>query len=189
MHRFVLTAAALVFATAASANDYAPAMERFLKSNIRAWAENPVLIEAINAQNAKNANIGQSDIDAMDKAWRAEVGQAATPTIDPVLHNAAADFLRQQVAASGGMITEVFAMDSHGLNVAASSVTSDMWQGDEAKFTESYGYGPDAVHLGDVEFDESTQTYQSQISIPLIDPASGALVGALTVGVNADALM
>ena len=114
---------------------------------------------------------------------------ADRPTITPVLQNPAAEFLRERVAGSDGVITEAFAMDAHGLNVAASDVTSDMWQGDEAKFQETYPKGAGAVHLDDVEFDESTQTYQGQISISLIAPATGQVVGALIVGVNAEALM
>ena len=91
--------------------------------------------------------------------------------------------------AAGGTISEVFVMDEHGLNVAASAPTSDMWQGDEAKFTETFPKGPNATHFGDVEFDESSQTFQGQISIPIVDSATGEVVGAMTIGVNAEALM
>ena len=105
-----------------------------------------------------------------------------------MLENDAATFLREQVEASGGVITEVFIMDARGLNVAASATTSDFWQGDEAKHSETYGKGVDAVHFGEVEFDESTQSYQGQISMTLTDPATGEAIGALTVGVDAEAL-
>jgi hypothetical protein len=128
-------------------------------------------------------------IDTLDTQWRGEVGSSDTPTITPVLSGAAADFLRQQVEASEGRITEVFIMDARGLNVAASAVTSDYWQGDEAKFSETYGRGADAIHFGDIEFDESTETYQGQISITIMDPATGQAIGAMTVGVDAEALM
>jgi hypothetical protein len=67
-------------------------------------------------------------------------------------------------------------------------VTSDYWQGDEDKYSMTYPKGPGAVHFSDVEFDESSQTYQAQISIPLVDTATNEVVGALTVGVNAEAL-
>jgi hypothetical protein len=90
--------------------------------------------------------------------------------------------------AGGGLFTEIFVTDSVGLNVAASDVTSDYWQGDEAKFTESFGAGPGAVHLGEIEFDESTQMYQSQVSVPVLDPESGAPIGAATFGVNVELL-
>ena len=38
----------------------------------------------------------------------------------------------------------------------------------------------------EVELDESTQTYQAQLSFTLVDPATGAAIGAVTVGVNAE---
>lgn len=79
-------------------------------------------------------------------------------------------------------------MDARGLNVAASDVTSDYWQGDEAKFSETFPNGAGASHISEVEYDESTQTYQAQISFPIVDPVSNEVVGAATVGVNADAL-
>lgn len=103
--------------------------------------------------------------------------------------NAAADFLRQKVEESGGKITEVFITDAKGLNVAVSAPTSDMWQGDEDKFTKVFPTGAEGVLFGDVELDESTQSYEGQISITIVDPATKAAIGTMTVGVNADALM
>jgi hypothetical protein len=52
-------------------------------------------------------------------------------------------------------------------------MTSDMWQGDEEKFTETYSIGPGAVHFSEVELDESTQRYQAQISLTIVDPETG----------------
>lgn len=185
---FALALAAMP-ATVAYAVDYKPAMEGYLASAIMPWASDATLVDAIAAQNAANAGLDAAAIEAMDQKWRAEVGTGNSPTIDAVLGNAAAQFLRDRVAESGGLITEVFVMDMHGLNVAASGVTSDMWQGDEAKFQETYPKGAGAVHYGDVEFDESSQSYQAQVSIPIVDPASGDVIGAMTVGIVADALL
>jgi hypothetical protein len=64
--------------------------------------------------------------------------------------------------------------------------TSDYWQGDEAKWQESFKDGAGAVHAGGVEFDESSQDYLVQISVPVMD--SGKAIGALTIGVNLDFL-
>lgn len=178
-----------LFAAPALANDFKPAMEGFYESEVRGWASDPVLVEAITTQNAVTGGYSDAEIDALDQAWRSEVGAAASPTISPVLENAAADFLRGRVAASGGRITEVFVMDARGLNVAASHVTSDYWQGDEAKHSETYGAGAGAVHFSEIELDESTQRYQGQISLTIVDPATGAPVGAMTIGVDAEALM
>lgn len=178
-----------LFAQISHASEYAGAMQSYLDSAIRTWAEDPALVSAILAANTAHSGMDQGQIDAMDTAWRAEVGTPDGPTITPVLKNAAADFLRAQVDASAGKVTEAFITDNLGLNVAVSGETSDMWQGDEDKFTKVFPNGATGTLLGEVELDESTQTYQGQISIAITDPASGTVIGTLTVGVNADGLM
>lgn len=180
---------AAMAATPSAANEFGSAMQAFLDAEILAWSQSDEIVAAIQGQNSRHATLDQARIDELDLAWRAEIGAASTPTIDPVLQNEAADFLRGRVDASAGRITEVFIMDRHGLNVAASALTSDMWQGDEAKFTETYSVGPDAVHFSEVELDESTQRYQAQISLTIVDPATGEPIGAMTVGVDAEALL
>lgn len=184
------TATVLACATLPAAADEAleAAMQTYLDTSVRQWANDPVLLDAVRSQNARTAGLTQAEILVLDETWRAEVGNSATPTISPVLDNAAAAFLRSVVEEAGGTITEVFVMDAVGLNVAASDVTSDYWQGDEDKHSATFGTGGAATHFGEIEFDESTQSYQSQISLTLIDPATGRPIGAITVGVNADAL-
>jgi len=186
---FTALAVIATVVTPAFANQYKPAMTAYLESEVRGWAHSSVLVDAINSQNQRTQGYDQGQIDQLDLAWRAEVGTSSTPTVTPVMENAAADFLRAQVAASGGQVTEIFIMDAHGLNVAASSMTSDMWQGDEAKFSSTYSVGPDAVHFGDVELDESTQSYQGQISLTITDPSTGLPIGAMTIGINAESLI
>ncbi len=183
----ILSAPLAVAASFAHAVDAPPAMRAFVESNIMSWAGSAQVIDAVTAQNAKTAGTSEAQILEWDADWRAQVGQADQPLISEVTGNALSAFLSEQVAASEGRITEIFVMDAVGLNVAASDVTSDYWQGDESKFTESFGAGPDAVFVDAVEFDESTQSYQGQISISLTDPASGEVVGAMTIGLNAEA--
>ena len=178
---------ASTIAAPAFASDPSAAMAQFVRESVMAWANDPAILDAVIARNTETAGLSEAEILDMDTTWRAEVGQASTPTIDSVLGHSASEFLRTQVAASGGMITEVFVMDTVGLNVASSGVTSDYWQGDEAKFTETHGAGADAMHVGEVEFDESAQTYQGQVSFTLADPSTGAPIGAVTVGLNAEA--
>jgi len=120
----------------------------------------------------------------LDSQWRAEVGGASKPLIDATLATDASKWLAAVQEESAGLFTEVFVMDAKGLNVAQSTVTSDYWQGDEDKFSLSFGAGADAVHLGEIEQDESTQTFQSQVSITVTDPATGAPIGAITAGVD-----
>lgn len=190
MKRTLMTFAVALASLAppAIANEYQPAMEAYLEAEIGAWTNDPVVVAAIVAQNAETAGFDQGDIDQLDTTWRNEVG-TSSEMIASVLQNDAAVFLRRRLEASGGVISEVFAMDARGLNVAASDVTSDYWQGDEAKFQKTYPMGPGAVHYGEVEFDESSQTYQGQISVVVVDPNSNEPIGALTIGVNVEALM
>ena len=106
--------------------------------------------------------------------------------IDEVLSNALSGFLKNQQAASNGLYTEIFVMDNKGLNVGQSDITSDYWQGDEAKWKKTYLAGTDAVHIGKVKKDESTQKFQSQLSLPIV--VAGKNIGAITIGVNFDEL-
>ena len=87
---------------------------------------------------------------------------------------------------SGGKVVEIILMDNHGLNAAISSITSDFWQGDEDKHQQTYLKANDAVHIGDVEFDESSQAYVVQVSFVVTDTA-GLAIGAATFSLNAEA--
>jgi len=181
--------AGTLFATAVWASDaHVAPMTEFAKSTVKQWISDPALVEAVKAQNAKHAGLSQADIDKMDKDWRAQTDASSKPMIDAVLSNALSSYLRKQKDSTQGLVTEVFVMDNRGLNVGQSDVTSDYWQGDEAKWQKTYQAGPNAIFVDDVEMDESTQTFQSQLSMSIVDPATGQVIGAITVGVNIDAL-
>ncbi|MDP3339985.1 hypothetical protein [Frigidibacter sp.] len=185
---FALAAALPATTSPANAAELEGRLKAYAETEVAAWVQDPVLIGAILAANTAHAALTPEGITALDLAWRAEVGAGQTPTITPVVENAASDFLRAQMQAAGGAITEVFVMDAQGLNVAASGITSDYWQGDEEKFSETYPAGPGALHLGAIELDESTQIYQAQVSMTVTDPATGQAIGAITVALNAEML-
>ena len=164
-------------------NEFAAPLTELANVKLREIAGNPAIIAAVAAQNAVTTGYDQAMIDALDQQWRAEVSAAAKPLIDATLANEASKWLVGVQAEAGGLFTEIFVMDAKGLNVAQSTVTSDYWQGDEDKFTASFGAGAGAVHLGEIEQDESTQAFQSQVSITLVD-AAGMPIGALTAGID-----
>jgi hypothetical protein len=184
--RTTLLAATLALpAGLAAAGTLEDNMKTFVETEVSAWFADPVIIAAIQGANTANGALTPEDIQNLDSQWQAEIGTEGV-LIPTVLDSAASAFLREKVGASGGKISEVIVMDMLGLNVAVSDVTSDFWQGDEDKHQKTYGVGPGAVHISDVELDESTQTYQAQVSITLADPATGIAIGAVTVGVNAE---
>ena len=177
----------LMGASTSTANEFEAALQELAKSRVQALVNDPAIVAAIQTQNQQHAGMAEDQIIALDKNWRAEVGSAATPTIDPVLNGAVADMLRAMRDESDGLFTEIFVMDNLGLNVAASDTTSDYWQGDEAKWQQTYPAGAGAVHISEVELDESTQTYQAQVSVSIAGP-DGSAVGAATFGVNVEYL-
>lgn len=190
---FRATVAALaltaVFAGPAAAdNEHVEPMKALASSKVKAWATDPVVIAAINAQNTAHASLGQADIDGMDKAWRGEVKGGGGAMTAKTLGNSLSAYLKKIKAASAGLYTEIFVMDNKGLNVGQSDLTSDYWQGDEAKWQKTYSVGPDALHIGKISTDESSQALQSQLSMAISDPATGKVIGAITVGVNVEQL-
>ncbi len=154
---------------------------------IHVWLSDPVIIDAVVAQNTANENLSQGDIDALDKKWRAESSASDQPFINELLGRYISTFLKSKEYAAGGLITEIFVMDNKGLNVGQSQITSDYWQGDEGKWQNTYKNGAGAIDISDVELDESTQTYQSQLSLSVVD-ASGKAIGAITIGLNVEML-
>lgn len=172
----------------ASAQDHVGPITDYVKANVAAWLSDPVVIGAINEQNAAHSGLSQADIDTLDKQWRAEVEAGSKPMIDKVLGNALSKFLAAKQAEAGGLITEAFVMDNKGLNVGQSDITSDYWQGDEAKWQKSFGAGAGAIFVDEVEKDESTQTLQSQVSVAISDPATGQAIGAITLGIDVEGL-
>ncbi|MFN4155200.1 MAG: hypothetical protein ACK4HF_11140 [Paracoccaceae bacterium] len=184
----ILLCACALPAFATDASDPSAKARTYAAQALATWASDPKIIAAVRDQNTRHAALTQADIDALDKAWMAELGKPVQPTISSVLATPPSDLLRAEVELSAGLMTEVFVMDFLGLNVASSGTTSDYWQGDEAKFTETYPNGAGAIHVRDVDFDESAQIYQIQVSFTLTDPADGTVIGAVTVGLNAEQL-
>lgn len=176
----VLLAASIGFSGHAHANEYQDQAMNLAKTKLHSIVANPAVISGIKAQNDKHAALSQPDIDALDKKWRA----GDDGLISATLGNAASSYLKSVKESGGGLYTEIFIMDNKGLNVGQSDKTSDYWQGDEAKWQKTFKVGKDAIHVSDVEEDESTQTFQVQVSIPVTD--AGQVIGAATFGVNAE---
>ncbi len=158
-----------------------PEKAKALVPTFQAWGENAVLVDAVKAHNATGITL--DEIQARDKSWRAVSG--VNDFMKALMTNSAAQEM-STLEQSKPYLLELFLMDNQGANVAMTNKTSDYWQGDEAKFTESFKGGVGAVHLGEVEFDESAQAYLVQISVPVME--AGKAIGAITVGINLDEL-
>lgn len=189
MKRFLIAAAVgLMMPTLAMANDFEPQIRAYVDGNVKPWLADPAVVDAVKAQNEKTGGLSAGDIDALDKQWRSEAEAGSGPLVDDLMGRSLSKFLAEKKSASDGLVTEIFVMDAKGLNVGQSDITSDYMQGDEAKWQQTYGVGPDAVFVDEVEFDESTQSFQSQVSVTIADPASGEAIGAVTIGLSVEKL-
>jgi hypothetical protein len=159
----------------------------FIDANVRGWISDPIIIQALKAQNAANSHLTKADIQALDSEWVSETNRSLRPMIDKAMATPLSHFLKQKQDAAAGSITEVIVMDAKGLNAGQSSVTTDYWQGDEDKFIKSFDKGPGAVFVDDARKDASTQMLQSQVSMTIVDETDKP-IGAITIGVNLDQL-
>lgn len=151
--------------------------------DIRLWLANPVVGILIDAQNKRLGSMAQDRIDALDGQWRVEREKDDQPLIAATLSNPLSIYVTQVQAGSVGLYTEIIVMDAKGLNVGQSSITSDFWQGDEAKFQKTYPVAPDAVFVDEAEFHDGSGTWRAQVNLSIAN-ASGAAIGAVTVEVN-----
>ncbi|MBY8976577.1 PDC sensor domain-containing protein [Rhodobacteraceae bacterium NNCM2] len=168
------------------ASEYSDKVLKAARGELQEWINDPVIIYAIREQNEMNKSLSQKKIGRLDKRW--VKGGSRGPMVGDLLGRQASVILRDRRELSNGLINEIIVMDALGLNAAISDATSDYYQGDEAKYQETFLVGPEAVHVSELEFDESTQKVQTQVSLPVIDPDTGELIGAVTFGISLDAL-
>ncbi|WP_417280461.1 hypothetical protein [Celeribacter sp.] len=172
-----------------SQEEIAQVLRTYYEEEIAELVQEPAILGAIRAQNERTQGLTEAEIIDLDQQWRAQVGETDHPMVDAVVQGAVAERLLHKIARAGGVIAEIFVMDAQGLNVVAAAATSDYWQGDEAKFQNSFGVGKDGMEIGEIEFDASIGISQAQVSATIVDPATGEPIGAVTVGVVADLLL
>lgn len=148
---------------------------------LKGLGTDPILIAAVKKQNTNKVSI--DDIKKLDIRWRATPGISSE--MKAMMNNKSALRL-SEFEQTRSYFFELFLMDNQGANVAMTNKTSDYWQGDEAKWKESFNSGKGAVHIGDIEFDESAQDYLVQVSVPVMD--GNKAIGAITIGINLDEL-
>ncbi|MEM1343143.1 MAG: hypothetical protein AAGI34_01025 [Pseudomonadota bacterium] len=189
--RWIAALALAAFATPSLAQDvppieaYAEDVADLAATDLLDWIRDPVVIDAIREANVMHASMTQSQIDALDLEWRRQTKIDAKYMIYDLLDRQASIVLRDKRETSKGIITEIIVMDKWGLNAAISDPTSDYYQGDEAKYRDTYPLGKDAVHVSEVEYDESTQKFQTQVSLTVVDPTDGNTpIGAVTFGID-----
>ena len=152
--------------------------------DVRSLIDVPVTQLSVATQNQRHADLDQASVDALDQQWRAERDADDKPLIASVLMNPLSFHLLKVQADSLGLFTEIFVMDAVGLNVGQSAVTSDYWQGDEAKFQKTFPVGPDTVFVDEAEYHEASGTWRAQLNIAVAAEDGATAIGAATIEIN-----
>ncbi len=179
-----LATAVPAVATETPKPDVSALVDAAAMQDIRDMLASEILTLSVLAQNEHRGSLKQADIDALDKQWRAEREQADKPLIATTMASPLSSYLIRRQAASLGLYSEIFVMDANGLNVGQSAITSDYWQGDEAKFQKTFQVAPDAVFIDEAEWHEGSRTWRVQVNLALIGDEPGKAIGAATVEIN-----
>jgi hypothetical protein len=166
----------LGLAGASDAADITPAVQKEIDKHveaIKAWAADPAVVKAVVAQNEKGPIAGMDN-----PKWKAI--RRSDALVKEFQANPAGQLLKQKVGDSAETYSEAFLSASQGEKVAFVEKTSSYIHKGQAKFDVPYGSGK--PWQGKPEFDESSQTHQVQVSVPVL--SGGKPVGALVVGIN-----
>jgi hypothetical protein len=171
-------AAALILATASS-HAAPPKKVMDLVPGLLPLGTDPVIVNAVKAQNAKPQT--QAEIQKIQMQWTSNDGLDAVSRA--ILDNPCSDHLRD-FAKTKRYYAEIFVKDGLGCNVAMTNKTTNYWHGNKDKFTKCFNSGE--PYVGDVALDASTQIYLSQVSIPVKDGAK--TIGVIIIGIETDQL-
>jgi len=176
----VMSGMVLLLAPGAMAGEKAPQKVFDLaQSTLAPLGTDALIVKTVLTKNTTGETLEK--VKELDAKWKETPGVA--DYMQAMLDNECSKHLRELVGSSP-YYSEIFVMDQQGANVCMTEKTSDYWQGDEDKFQKSFNNGNGAVFVDDVKFDESTQVYLSQVSVPVKD--GDKVIGAITFGIEID---
>ncbi|MBI4593818.1 MAG: hypothetical protein HY728_06335 [Candidatus Rokubacteria bacterium] len=143
------------------------------KQVVAGWAADPVIANAVKEQNVKGPMAGMDN-----PKWKTT--RRSDPVVKAYQANPAGQYLKAKLDASGGAFSEAFLNGGKGEKVAFFEKTTSYIHAGSAKHDVPFSSGKS--WQGKPEFDESSQTYALQISVPVMD--GGKPIGSLVVGVN-----
>lgn len=170
----------MMVAMNAYAGEKAPPKVRKLAEDVLAkFGSDSVIVAAVKAENEKKKTLEQ--IKKIDEKWINTIG--IDEMMESMMNLPCSQHLNN-IKKTADFYEEIFVMDNQGANVAMTNKTSDYWQGDEAKFVKCYKGGSGEISISDVKFDDSTQVYLTQVSVPVLDEEQ--TIGVMTFGINVD---
>lgn len=157
-------------------------LRQLTAQHLKRWAYHDQLLSALRQATTRNTSIER--IHELDRQWMRERLLEEKPLIRRILHAPPSRLLANIARQHKPLFNEIFLSDYSGQLVAISEITSDYWQADEDDFQQAQHLPPGQVHIGEIEYDGSTQSFQIKVSAPLHDPQDGRFLGVLSLGIN-----
>lgn len=127
-----------------------------------------------------------SEIMNLDVQWRAMAPERHSPLAKHIAGLDASIAMTKWQKNHQALVNEVILTNNIGTVAAMSHLTTDFWQGDEAKFTAHIDGKADDVYISPIYYDESTARFQIIVSIPIVDQKYWQPAGVLILGLDAE---
>lgn len=147
-------------------------------ASINEMAINPLLINEVKKRNQHK--ITMKEILEIDKNWNNY--SIDHPVKKQMYETHVGKYLRTRIEFKSSIFSENFYTDNQGANITAWPITTDYRQGDEAKWRRSFNSGKGDIYIGEVEFDESSNSHAVQISVPVMDKDEA--IGVIIAGIK-----
>jgi hypothetical protein len=161
-------------ATTSGADALDPAIQAKVDAQVKqiqSWANDPIVVKAVKAQNASLP----ADYAAMtQEKWKGLT--IMDPFVRSLSKNDVGQFLKSKKTDA---ISEAFVSDASGVKVAFLSKTTGWSHKGKAKHDDPMA---GKTWQGPVELDESSGTQQLQVAVPVLD--DGKPIGSLVVGLS-----
>ncbi|RUO80828.1 hypothetical protein CWI84_04390 [Idiomarina tyrosinivorans] len=130
----------------------------------------------------------KEDIARRNKLWE-EAHESGSVDIDKTwIDHDSSIRLKQWLSQMPPGITEIIVFDQQGANLAISQMTTDYDQSDEPKYQQTVAAQNVRPYLSSISYDQSTRTFQTQLSYAIRDDAEN-FIGGVTVGLDIEAFL
>jgi GAF domain-containing protein/HAMP domain-containing protein len=132
----------------------------------------------------------QAEIAQLDQEWQAadKAGNDQDSLVASRINNSTASVLREYRQDFPENV-EVFLTDQYGAIIGTTNRTSDYYQADEEWWQTAYNNGVGKIYIGEMGFDESSQTFAADVAIPIYAPESSHVVGVLRTTVTMQSVL
>lgn len=144
----------------------------------------PILVAALRQQNAALADRDTAWALEQDRKWRAERELGGGPLQRATMDRPASRQLGEIVAASDGLISHAFLIDSKGRIAAAPFPSFNFWQFDKPKFHYTFPLGPGARDVSWLQNSWDGAHPVCWRAQTFVDPLTGQPIGVLAFEVN-----